>query len=107
MVVEAQHHSDVLTAVEAVKYLRLDVACPTMEAARRLLDRLCHDQRIAPLQWGKERLYSRRNLDDFVAVEIEALPSPSVADSDGEPPSQADSGDSGVDGHRDGHTNTT
>lgn len=98
-----QHHTDVLTAAEAVVYLRLDKACPSLDAARKLLGRLSQDKRITPLRWGKESLYSRQNLDRFVAAETAALPVPSVDESDDKPPSQAVGGDSGADGHKDGH----
>jgi len=64
-------HPDVLTAAEAVTYLRLDEACPTLAAAHALLDRLCQRGELAGIMWGQKRLYARAQLDALLARSIE------------------------------------
>ena len=65
-------HPDVLTAAEAVRYLRIDEATPTQAAAHALLDRLVQHGQLAGLTWAARRLYSRPQLDAMLARSIEA-----------------------------------
>ena len=71
---QAQHekHPDLLTAPEAVAYLRIDEACPSLDSAHRLLDRLCQSGELSGITWAQARLYSRRQLDGLLQRSIDA-----------------------------------
>ena len=98
-------HPDVLTASEACRYLRLDESCETMEAARDRLNRFCREEAIQPIEWGKTRLFSRRNLDAFVDRALDhrgpSPQAPSVSASTGLT-SDIETDGNGAGGHREG-----
>ena len=70
---DPRHHADLLSAGEALSYLRLDEACNSDSAARSRLNRLCQEGKIIGFTWGATRLYHRKTLDDFVAAELADL----------------------------------
>lgn len=55
-----------LTAGEAIRYLRLDVG-KTPEAARASLDRIVEKGLLRPCMYRKERMFTRAELDRFLA----------------------------------------
>ena len=57
-----------MTAEEAVRYLRLDVG-RGLPAALKALQRLVERMKIRPCRVGKHRRYSRHELDRFIADE--------------------------------------
>ena len=69
---DAHPHPDLLTASEAITYLRLDVACPTPAAAVQALGVLCRTYQLSGIVWGKERLYGRSQLDGCLLRAVEA-----------------------------------
>ncbi|MHC4140386.1 MAG: hypothetical protein ACYSUF_00415 [Planctomycetota bacterium] len=76
-------HRDLLSRVEAVRYLRLDVACGTVAAGENLLGRFIRDGKIRPVRWGKSYLFSRPQLDEFVRAELAVLARPPARGADG------------------------
>ena len=62
----------VMTAEEAVRYLRLDIG-RSMPLALKALDRLVYDKQvIRPCMYLKQRLFSREELDRFVRIRTES-----------------------------------
>ncbi len=66
-------HPDLLTAEEAIAYLKLDHAAASPEAARRLIQTFGQQGKIHPIKWAKSHLYARGDLDAFVAWELAAF----------------------------------
>jgi hypothetical protein len=98
-------HPDVLTAAEAVAYLRLDAVAPTEQSALGTLARLTRQGHLHPLRWAKEHLYAKPDLDAFVARSIAALAGASDTVTEGEPPQDHDEPQLSANGHHGGAPN--
>lgn len=66
-------HQDLFNSAQAIAYLRLDACSESSESAKRLLHRFATEGRLKPIRWAKTYLWSKPDLDAFVARELGSL----------------------------------